>query len=61
VDDPLGYMNADVVRGAYFDRILHSRMPLDPTHAPLDASMRVTNDIPLRSPLLLPVGTVNHV
>jgi hypothetical protein len=29
--------------------------------APLEASMRVTNDIPLGCSLLLPVGTVNFV
>jgi hypothetical protein len=36
-------------------------MPLDPTACLLEANMRVTNDIPLGCPLLLPVGTVNCV
>jgi hypothetical protein len=35
-------------------------MPLA-THAPLEASMRVTNGIPLGLSLLLPVETVNSV
>jgi threonine synthase len=47
------------VRFAFFDRILHSRMLLDPTHVrfnhacALEANMRVTNSIPLNclSPL----------
>jgi hypothetical protein len=33
--------------GAFFDRNLHSRLPLDPTHVRFEANMRVTNGIPL--------------
>jgi hypothetical protein len=44
-----------------FDRSLHSRMPLVPTPAPLEASRRVTNGIPLGCPLFLPVHTVNCI
>jgi hypothetical protein len=43
-----------VVRCAFSDRILHLRMPLDPTHVCFKRTMRVTNGIPLGSPLLLP-------
>jgi hypothetical protein len=44
-----------LVRCAFSDRNLHSRMPLDPT----EVNMHVTNGIPLGCSLLLPVGTVN--
>jgi hypothetical protein len=40
------------VRCVLFDRTLHLRMPLVPTPAPLEAIMRVTNDIPLGCSLL---------
>jgi hypothetical protein len=49
----------------FMARVLHSRLLLDPTsarvHCSLVASMRVTNGISLRSPLLLPVDAVNDV
>jgi hypothetical protein len=51
-------------RGAVrvLDRNLHSTMPIEfYAFAPLDASMRVTNAIPLGCALLLPVETVNSV
>jgi hypothetical protein len=45
-----------------FERNLHSRSAIEfHAFAPLESSMRVTNDIPLGSLLLLPVGTVNSV
>jgi hypothetical protein len=44
-------------RCAFSDRILHSRVPLDPTPVRL-TNMRVANCIPLGSPLLLPVHPV---
>jgi hypothetical protein len=42
-----------------FDMNLHSRMPLVPTPATLEASTRVTNGIPLGCSLLSSVDTVN--
>jgi hypothetical protein len=51
----------DVVRCAFFDRNLHSRMPLGSHACSLEANMRVTNGIPLGWPLFLPVHTVNCV
>jgi hypothetical protein len=52
----------EVVRCSFFDRNLHSRMPLVPTHArSFQASMRVTNLIPFGCSLLLPVDTVNYI
>jgi hypothetical protein len=45
-----------------FDRNLHSRMPLSfHVFAPLEARLRVPNDIPLGWPLPLTVTTVNPV
>jgi ankyrin repeat protein len=46
----------DDVRCSGFNRILHSRMALDPTHVRFKRT-RVTNSIPLGSPLLLPLST----
>jgi hypothetical protein len=49
-----------LVRCAFSNRILHPRMPLDPTHVRLK-HMRVTHGILLGCSLLLSVGTVNCV
>ena len=60
------FADSSLVRCAFFDRNLHSRMPLDPTHVhlkpcSLEANMRVTNGIPLGCSLVLPVDTANCV
>jgi hypothetical protein len=49
------------VRCAFFDRKLHSRNAIGSHACWLEANMRVTNGIPLRSSLLLPVCAVNCV
>jgi hypothetical protein len=49
------------VRCAFFDRNFHSKMPLDSIACSLEAKIRVTNGIPLGSPLPLTVTTINHV
>jgi hypothetical protein len=50
------------VRCAFFGRNLRSRSAIGShAFAPLEASRRVTNDIPLGCSLLLPVHTVNCV
>jgi hypothetical protein len=56
---PTAQVWAGAVRGFGFDRNLHSRMLLDSTHE--QASMRVTNGIPLRCPNVLPVCTITRV
>jgi DNA polymerase zeta len=51
-----------LVRCAFSDKSLHSRMPLDPTSARFKlVCMRVSNGIPLGHPLFLPVGPVHSV
>jgi hypothetical protein len=45
----------------FFDRNLHTRMPLVSHACWLEASKRVTNGISLGCPRFLPVGTVNCV
>jgi hypothetical protein len=51
-----------MVRCLCFDRILHSRMPLDPTHVCLKRTCVVTNGILLGRPLCsLTVATINYV
>jgi hypothetical protein len=52
--------NPKPARCAFSDINVHSRMPLDPTHVSLEANMRVTNGIPLWSPLLLPIVIINY-
>jgi hypothetical protein len=52
---------AGTARCAFSDRNLHSRMPMESHACSLEANMRLTNCIPLGSPLLLPVGTVNSI
>jgi hypothetical protein len=53
---------SEKVRCAFFDRNLHSRSAIEVhAFAPLEASRRVTNGIPLGCSLILPVRTVNCV
>jgi hypothetical protein len=49
------------VRCSFFDRILHSRMPLDPMHVRLKLLHACDNGIPLGCPLPLTVAIINYV
>jgi hypothetical protein len=62
-DPPMEVAITSWARCAFSDRKLHSRMPLVrmPARFKLEASMRLTNGIPLGCPLFLPVHTVNCV
>jgi hypothetical protein len=63
VDAPVvNYLTDEAVRCAFSDRNLHSRNAIElHAFAPVGASRRVTDGIPLGSSLLLPVHTVNCI